>query len=351
MKNKTLIVIIFVIAVLGIGVFYIVNRGGKKETSAMANRNRELSIKGFVVDSLTMWETLTRNGLLVAEEETDLAFETSGKIIELNIKEGQKVKKGELLARLNDEVLQAQLATYEAKMPLAEKKLERQKILVKEDAASVESLEVLETELNSLKASIQLVKAQIKQTYLRAPFDGIIGLRNISLGSFVSTSSPIIKITKNSPLKIEFTIPSKYLSAIQNVNEISFVTGNNKTPNTAKIYAMNAKMDESNTLTIRALFANEDGQFMPGEFASVQIELNKQPGSFAVPNQAMTATTEGSTVFLCKNKKIEIRNVQIGIRTDSLLQITEGLQMGDTIAITGLLQLKEGMTVNVNIEK
>lgn len=349
-KSNLLFIIISIIVIIAIIIFIIVKKLNN-ENGSNANRNRELSIKVFVVDTLTMWETITRNGILIAEEETDLAFETSGKIIELNIKEGQRVSKGYLIARLNDEVLQAQLAGYEAKLPLAEKKLQRQRILVDQDAASVESLEELETELNSLKASIQLVKAQIKQTYLYAPFDGVIGLRNVSIGSFVSTSTSIAKMTQNSPLKIEFSIPNKYLSAIQNAKEISFTTANVQTPQMATIYAYDSKVDDINTLTVRAIYPNKDNLFMPGEFASVVIELNKQDGSLAVPNEAMTATTEGNTVFQYKNGKIHTQVVKTGIRTDSLLQITEGLKVGDTIALSGLLQLQDGMKVNVYFEK
>lgn len=350
MKGKRLTIIIVIgVIIIGTIVFLVKFKPNNSKTQ-MANRGGNLSIKGFVVDSLTMWETVTRNGLLIAEEETDLAFETSGKIIELNIKEGQKVKKGEILARLNDEVLQAQLATYEAKLPLAEKKLERQRILVQQDAASVESLEELETELNSLKASIQLSKAQIKQTYLTAPFDGVIGLRNISVGSFVSTSTSVIKLAKISPLKVEFTIPDKYVSSILQAKEVIFTTSNEQTPHYATIYASDAKLSDSNTLTIRAMYPNNERAFFPGEFASVTVVLNRQPGSLAVPNESMTATTEGSTVFLYKNGVIQTRTVKTGIRTDSLLQIVSGLQIGDTIATTGLLRLKDGMAVQINVE-
>lgn len=349
MRVKRLIFTIVVLLMIGAVVFFFVSKKSKN-VSQSVNRNGALEIKGFVVDSLTMWETLTRNGVLVADDETDLAFETSGKIIELNIAEGQRVKKGDVLARLNDEVLQAELATYEAKLPLAEKKIARQRILVNQDAASVESLEELETELNTLNASIQLVKAQIKQTYLTAPFDGVLGLRNVSVGAFVSTSSPIVRITKSSPLKVEFTIPNKYLSAIKLAKEVSFTTLNVTEPHSAKIYASDAKVDDSNTLTIRAIYPNNEQVFVPGEFASVVVVLNRQSGTMAVPNESMTATANGSTVFLCKNGKVQTQLVTTGIRTDSILQIINGLQIGDTIATTGLLRLRDGMPVKVNIE-
>lgn len=349
-KSKWLWISLAVLVILACSYYFLFMQADSSKEGGKS-KGEELTINGFVVDSLTMWETITRNGVLIADDETDLSFETAGKIVELNIKEGKQVRKGEVLARLNDEVLKAELLTYEAKLPLAEKKLKRQRALVEQDAASVESVEELETELNFLKASIQLVNSKIRQTVLVAPFDGVIGLKNISLGAYVTTSTPVVKIAKNSPLKIEFSVPNKYLSAIRDAKDVSFTTANVSTPHFAKIYAFDAKIDESNTLIVRAEYDNKDALFVPGEFASVVLKLNEQFGSLAVPNEAMTATTEGSTVFLCKNGKVQTRVVQTGIRTDTLLQITDGLSLGDTIAVTGLLQLHDGMSVKINIKK
>lgn len=349
---KTFRYLLYALLIAGLalaGYFYFRNKSAAPANRPVrtARKAAPVAVQGYVVDSLTLWETLLRNGMLLAEEQASLSFETSGKLVELHIPEGKLVRKGQVLARLNSEVLEAELATYQAKLPLARKKLARQKVLVEQEAASQESLEVLETELRSLEASISLVEARLRQTVLTAPFDGYVGLRNVSPGAYVNTATEVVTLAKTQPLKLSFTVPDKYLSAMRQVREVSFVTDNHAEPQTATVYAVNTSLDQNNTLTVRARLDNPQGLYVPGEFASVRVVLNQQHGALAVPSHALTATPQGSTVFLIQGGKAHLRHVSTGIRTDSILQITSGLRLGDTVATTGLLQLQEGMQTRV----
>src|SRR5665647_395665 len=176
---------------------------------------QKLNAMGYVIIPTHLSELINQSGTLRPDEEVDLTFETSGKIVQINLTEGTRVRKGDLLAKVNDRPLQAQLEKLEAQLKMAEAKEFRQRSLLEKDAISQESYDQVQTDVQSIKADINLIKARISETELRAPFDGIIGLRNLSEGSYATSSTKISHLIKMSPLKIEFSIPEKYASEIK----------------------------------------------------------------------------------------------------------------------------------------
>ena len=177
-------------------------------------RNQVLNVNAEVVKFQTLTDKIMSTGSVIPDEEVNLSFESSGKITSIYFKEGSHVSKGALLAKINDQPLQAQLKKLVAQIPLAKDRVFRQRTLLERDAVSQEAFEQVQTEYDKLMADIDLVKANIAQTELRAPFDGIIGLRSVSEGAFTSPSTVIAKLTKISPLKIDFSIPERYASQI-----------------------------------------------------------------------------------------------------------------------------------------
>lgn len=177
-------------------------------------RNQVLNVNAEVVKFQTLTDKIMSTGSVIPDEEVNLSFESSGKITSIYFKEGSHVSKGALLAKINDQPLQAQLKKLVAQIPLAKDRVFRQRTLLERDAVSQEAFEQVQTEYDKLMADIDLVKANIAQTELRAPFDGIIGLRSVSEGAFTSPSTVIAKLTKISPLKIDFSIPERYATQI-----------------------------------------------------------------------------------------------------------------------------------------
>ena len=173
---------------------------------------RILNVNATIVKPQVLTEDIPLVGTLLPDEEVDLSFETSGKIVEINFEEGTHVKRGQLLARVNDRPLQAQLQRLVSQLKLAEDRVFRQDALLKRDAVSKEAYEQVKTELATLNADIELVRAQIEQTELRAPFDGVIGLRQVSVGTYASPSTVVAKLTKISPLKVEFAVSERYVA-------------------------------------------------------------------------------------------------------------------------------------------
>ena len=226
-----------------------------------------LNVNGLVVRPQSLADGITMVGNLLPDEEVDLSFETSGKIVEINFKEGSIVRKGELLAKVNDKPLLAQLSRYEAQLKLAEDRVYRQSALLEKDAVSQEAYEQASTELAMLNADIDIVKANIALTELRAPFDGIIGLRNVSEGAYASPSVVVAKLTKISPLKIDLFVPERYANQIRPGTPLSFtVEGRNETFR-AEVYAQESKVDiATRTLAVRALYTQYAGNAAAGTF-------------------------------------------------------------------------------------
>lgn len=308
-----------------------------------------LNVNGTIIRPKTLTDGITLTGNLMPDEEVDLSFETSGKIVEINFQEGSIVRKGELLAKVNDKPLLAQLSRYEAQLKLAEDRVYRQSALLQKDAVSQEAYEQARTELAILNADIDIVRSNIALTELRAPFDGIIGLRNVSEGAYASPNVVVAKLTKITPLKIDLFVPERYAGQIRPGTKLSFtVEGRNETFGAA-VYAKESKVDiATRTLAVRALYPNTHGTLLPGRFASVYIRMHDIQDAVAVPTQAIVPEMGVDKVYLYKSGKAHAVEVKTGLRTDAEIQIIEGLRTGDTLITSGTLQLREGLPVKLD---
>lgn len=310
---------------------------------------KELNVNAKIVQYQSLTDKIIRTGTIIPDEEVDLSFETSGKIVSILFKEGTSVNKGDLLAKINDQPLQAQLKKLEAQIPLAKDRVYRQHTLLEKDAVSQEAYEQVATELEKLMADIELVKANINQTELRAPFDGIIGLRSVSEGAYASLSTPIAKLTKIIPLKIDFSVPEKYASDVRAGTDVIFrMTGSQKDYH-AKVYAIESIVDkETHTLNVRATFPNADGAIFPGRYTSVELTKKDLPDAIAIPSEALLPEMGKDMVYLYKGGKAHPVEVITGIRTESQVQIVSGITKGDTIIISGVMQLRASMPVIID---
>ncbi|OFY62399.1 MAG: efflux transporter periplasmic adaptor subunit [Bacteroidetes bacterium RBG_13_42_15] len=305
-----------------------------------------LNVSGFLIQPQQLSDLYISTGTLKPDETVELAFETSGKIVGINFTEGTRVKKGDLLAKINDKPLQAQLEKLTAQKNLIEQKEFRQRSLLDKDAISQESYDQILTELQTVQADINLVKARISETELRAPFDGIIGLRYVSEGSFTNPSTKIARLVKISPIKLEFSISEKYAGQVQIGYPVSFtVEGMNKTFQ-ASVYAVDPQIEEyTRTIVIRALYPNKEEELKSGRSASITLLLSKIENTIAIPTEALIPEMEGEMVYVFRNGKASSVRVQTGLRTESLIQIVDGLKFGDTLITSGILQLRQSLPV------
>ena len=307
---------------------------------------QKLNAVGYLIVPTKMSDLINSTGTLQPDEEVDLSFETSGKIVKINFTEGTRVKKGDLLAKINDRPLQAQLEKLQVQLKMSEAKEFRQKSLLGRDAISQESYDQIVTDVQSINADIDLNKARISETELRAPFDGIIGLRYLSEGSYATSSTKIAKLIKTSPLKIEFSISEKYASEIKIGYPITFTIDGTDKIFSASVYAIDPKIDiDTRTIVLRALYPNKNEELRSGRYAGITLELSQINDAVAIPTEALIPEMEGEKVFIYSRGKAQSVNVSTGLRTESKIQITEGLKFGDTLITTGIMQLRQNLPI------
>ena len=315
-------------------------------------RQRVLNVNAEVLTTHPMSDYTVTTGDILPAEEVNLTFETSGKVVDIYFREGAYVTKGTVLAKINDAPLQAQLKKLEAQVKLAQDRVFRQQTLLERDAVSQEAFESVLTDFNKLQADIELVKAQIAQTELKAPFDGIIGLRQLSEGAFASPGTKIATLAKVSELKIEFFVPETYALDIKRGTPVEFTLADNQGLERtfrASVYAVESGINrETRTLTVRALYANTGNQLVPGRYVSVRILKEEIPNAVSVPAEAIIPEMGENLVYVYRSGKAQPVTIVAGLRTESRVQALTGVKAGDTLITSGVMQLRSGLDVIID---
>jgi len=292
---------------------------------------------------------LVATGSLLAKEEVSVQSEVSGRITAINFSEGQPVAEGRLLVKMDDEELQARLLKLQYEEKLAADEEYRNKKLLEAKGISEEEYQVALNKLQTLQADMALVKAEIANTEIRAPFDGIIGLRQVSQGAYLTAGMPVATLQQVSRLKVEFSVPETEAALLKNGMEIAFTTSGTEEVFTAVIYALEPKIDPvTRSLKARAVFDNGRAGLRPGSFVKIRIGVSGDEGpTLLLPSHVIKPGPRGNSVFVLKGGKAVETVVVTGLRTDSLVQVTGGLQAGDTVIATGLMQVRNGSPVKV----
>ncbi len=307
-----------------------------------------VNVKAYVLQQSTLDDRILVTGTVAPNEQVDLQSEVPGKITRILFREGANVSKGALLIKINDADLRAQLERAVYRKELAAAKETRQRALRERAAISEAEYDVALNELNTAVSEINLIKAQIAKTEIRAPFAGTIGLRYVSEGSYVSPTTKIASLHSINPVKIDFSVPEKYYSLVRPGNKITFKIQGSDKDYTGNVYAVEPRIDQTTrTLQVRALCQNSGGTIFPGAFAQIGLVLKSADDALMVPTQALIPELEGASVFVSKEGKAESRKVVIGSRTASSIQITDGLTPGDTVITSGILQVRPGSTLKI----
>lgn len=322
--------------------------GGGARAASGDEQSNLMPVEGYVVKRVELADRVLATGTLRANEEINLASETSGKITQILFTEGRPVSRGELLLKINDDELLAQRERTQFRLKLAEQQVARQEALLEKGGVSREEYDQTLNELNVLRAELNLNEAQLAKTEVRAPFDGLLGLRHVSEGAFLSPQTPIATLQDISPIKIDFSLPEKYVGIVRLGSPIRFRVSGNDQSHSGQVYAIEPRIEENTrTLQIRATSPNRDGSLFPGAFAEVELVLNEYEDALAVPAIALVSELRGRKVFVLSNGIVEERIVDTGIRTDSTVQVLNGVALGDTVLTTGLQLVRPGMPVRV----
>ena len=356
MKLKNLVIIIAVVLLIVFLVWYKIKTTAaeeQKNKSVTATKNTAAVVDVSVISTEKLNNRLMSSGTVIANNEVDLYSETSGKITHIYFKEGGRVTKGELLVKIYDEDLQAQLMRAKAAQQIASETEQRNKKLLDKQGISAQEYDQSQSALDEAKADVDLLNVQISKTEIRSPYNGVIGLKNISEGSFITPSVKIATIQEIEPIKIDFSVPEKYMDKVKTGDGVNFTIQGLKDTFTATIFAIEPKIDlATRSLMVRAICPNKDEKIKPGSFAEVNLILKESDNAIMAPTQAIIPVLKGNRVYVLKNGTANLVDVKTGLRNDTTIQITQGLKSGDTIITSGIMMLKPGSHVKIkNIEK
>lgn len=328
-------------------------------SSDKAEKQGETKTSGgeLPVTAVVAKTSMTANGIavvgsLLANEEVELVAEIAGKVKGIYFKEGARVKKGQLLLKVDDADLQAELMRAQFEQKLLSEKLERQRILLERESVSREAFDQVQTDYNMLQADIELLEVRISRTEIRAPFDGVMGFRYVSEGSYVQASTRIATIVDNSVLKFECNIAEKY--ALNNLigKEIQFQAAGSDKTYSAKVYAVNPSSDATtHTVALRARFQNPDYELSAGMFAAGHLIFDGRNEFIAIPTEAVVPEMDGKRLWVLRNGKATLVPVETESRDEKDVEVVSGIAVGDTVLTDGLMQLREGMAVKVTVKR
>jgi membrane fusion protein (multidrug efflux system) len=322
---------------------------GQQAGNGGANRQRgPMVVDGFLVEQHELSETVEVPGSLLPAEETQIRAEVSGRVVQLNIPEGGIVQKGVVLVKLFDLDLQATLRKLEVQLQIAQKTAERQKELLDIKGISQQDYDLAELNVDNLKADIESTKIAISKTEIRAPYQGQVGLRNVSLGSYLGPTDIVTTVRDVDQLKLDFFVPEKYAKTISKGYVVKFRVDGGKRNHTGTVIATEGNVNPATrTLRIKAIVKGRDPELVPGVFAKVNLQLGETSDALMIPTQAVIPTARNKQVIVLRKDTAIFRIVETGIRDSAYVQINSGLKRGDTVITTGLMAIRPSVKLKI----
>ncbi|HEX8503894.1 MAG TPA: efflux RND transporter periplasmic adaptor subunit [Hymenobacter sp.] len=322
--------------------------GGAGGAGGGQGGGQRLPVQVYVVAATSLADEVAATGSVLAEESVVIKSELSGKITSLNIKEGQSVSKGQLLFSINADEAQAAIQKQEYNIRLFRDQERRQRTLLDKEYISAQEYETSNNQLLTAQADLRALRASLAKAYVRAPFAGVLGLTTATVGTYVSPGAEITTLSRVRPVKIDFAVPGRFAANVRVGDVVSVLDETTNKNYDAKVYAIDPQIDPvSRTQPVRARYANTNNELRPGAFVRVNLQLGETNSALQVPTESVIPEASGYSVYTVKNNKMVPKKVKIGIRSDKVIQITDGLAVGDTVIRTGILQVKPGDAVRV----
>jgi membrane fusion protein, multidrug efflux system len=306
--------------------------------------------EAVIVQKFPISRSIQTPGTVLPNEIAELHPEVSNRITGIFFQEGQYVRKGQLLVKLYDADLQAQVKKLNVQLRLAQSANQRQVELLAISGTSKQEAETAELTVSNTQADIALLKVEIGKTEIHAPFDGRMGLRLVSPGAYVTPASVITSIAAVSQTKVEFDVPEVYVTELPTGKTVSFtLDGNPKTYFAAVLASDNSISANTRNLKVRAVVKNGDAAVKPGAFAEVKLNIGENTPALMVPTQAVIPQTRGKQIVVVRRGMAVFQDVQTGYRDSANVEIQTGLQDGDTVLTSGLLVIKPNQKVKVRV--
>lgn len=353
MKIKLLVVVIVLVVLLG-GV-YLWKRFIAYETNKFLQKLKSpvSSVSTAFSENKTWQESIAATGSTVANEGVNINAEVAGTITNIYFKSGQVVKKGQVLLQLNPDVLKATLANQKAALHYAKTSFARQRRLMHENAVSKESFDQAQLNYKQAKASVRQTEAMLAQTTVRAPFAGVLGIRAVNVGQYLTLNTSIVTLTALQPMYVDFSLAENQVANIKVGQKVRLSVGAypNKTFD-GKVTAINSTLDSTTrTLQVRAEVNNSQNLLLPNMFANIALLTGKVDKVTVVPQIAINYAPSGDYVYVIKDNIANRQYIHIGERRGAKIAVTKGLKAQEQVVYAGQVKLRNGSKVVVENPK
>lgn len=306
-----------------------------------------LAVETVTVTPGPIQRRLTAVGSLRSGESVIVRPEVAGRVVRIGFAEGEPVQAGQVLLELDRAVNEAEIAAAKAAFELARANLERQAELARRGTGTRANYDQAVAEMGAAEAALALAQARIEKLTVKAPFAGVVGLRNVSVGDYVDAGEAIVNLEQIDPLKVDFRVAEVFLAAVRTGQTIEVSL--DAFPGerfTGAVYAIDPLIDESGrSVLLRALLPNPDDRLRPGLFARVELVLNEKTDALTVPEEALVPFGQAQIVFKVVEGKAVAAPVTTGLRRDGKVEIVDGIAAGDVVVTAGQIKLRDGTPV------
>ena len=308
--------------------------------------NAQASVTLAVVRSERVSQKLEALGNARANESVDISSKTSNIVTAVTFRDGERVKRGQVLVQLDDAQARADVAAAQAAVTESQSQYDRSRELLNTQALSKSSFDQLVATLAANRARLAAAQARFEDTVIRAPFSGRVGLRRVSVGTLISPGNVITTLDDTSVIKLDFSVPENLLSSVR--EGLSIRASAPAFPGrifAGSVASIDSRVDvNTRSVTVRALLANEDGALKPGMFLNVSL-ANDERVALVIPEEALSPEAERQYVYVVADGKVSRREVRIGGRQPGTVEVLAGLTAGERVIIEGTQKVRDGASV------
>jgi membrane fusion protein, multidrug efflux system len=349
-RSKLIVVCVLLAAVTG-GYWYLqrLQERPAAQAAMQAQAAESIAVEAVEVETGPVVDATTVTGSLRSDEDATISTEISGRVSGVHFREGQMVKQGDLLFTLDDAIYRAEVATAQANLELSKRNYERASELLERNAGTERAKDEALAQMEIDQAEVNLAQTRLDKTRIAAPFDGVIGLRQVSVGEYVTPGQDLVNLEDIEPIKVDFRIPERLLAAVDAGQpiEITVEAWPERTFEGA-VFAINPQVDAAGrSIILRAQIDNEERLLRPGLFARVKLITAQREEALLVPEQAIVPQGGKRYVFKVVDGKVQRTEVEVGTRRVGEAEILSGLKAGDVVVTAGQMKLQDGVAVRV----
>jgi len=347
MRARSILFSILALAVAAVGYWYLRPASDGTAPASVSNEPPAIPVETAIATTEELILSIPAVGTLRSNESVLISPEIAGRIVELQAEEGVPIVAGEPVAKLDQSIYAAQIAEVQARISLSESNYQRARELLARQAGTQRALDEAEAQLKADRADLLVAQAALDKTVIRAPFDGVLGLRRVSVGQYIQAGDVIVNLESIDPLKVDFRVPEIYYARTSVGQEITVtVDAVGDRLVVGHVYAIDPLVDENGrSLVLRAQIPNDEGRLRPGLFARIELVYDRRPSALMVPEQAIVPIGRSNYVYLIENNHARLVKIEIGQRLRGRVEITSGLSEGDTVVTAGQLRLYDGAEV------